>query len=340
MRSSRVKLEEETAVYHCISRVVWGTKVLHNQEMETLRKILKRTATFCGVEILTYCIMKNHLHLLVKVPYLSQEEISDEELVRRYQALSPIWKPKAGAHLKDILEKKDSYAEVIRQKLVNRMGDVSIFHKELKHRFTLWFNQTHGKFGTMWSGRFKSILVESSERSLLTVAAYIDLNPVRAGICRDPKDYRWSGYGEAVGGGGKWNLGCMMYDLGLGKKEEGREGMLRKYRQLLYVEGERGKGLRSSKGGREPGKRISREEVKKVLEEKGTLSVAEALRCRVRYFSDGGILGSEAFIERWFKRYWHEGAPQSVRKSGARKMKGAEWGELMVLRGLQKRVIE
>lgn len=47
------------------------------------------------------------------------------------------------------------------------------------------------------------------------MAAYIDLNPVRAGVCADPADYRWSGYGEAVGGGKKGN----------GKKA--REGLVR-----------------------------------------------------------------------------------------------------------------
>jgi hypothetical protein len=48
--------------------------------------------------------------------------------------------------------------------------------------------------------RFKSVLVEDGE-ALRTMAAYIDLNPVRAGMVKDPKDYRWCGYGEAMGGG-------------------------------------------------------------------------------------------------------------------------------------------
>jgi hypothetical protein len=52
--------------------------------------------------------------------------------------------------------------------------------------------------GTLWEGRFKSVLVEGTGQTLSTMAAYIDLNPVRAGIVKDPADYRWSGYAEAV----------------------------------------------------------------------------------------------------------------------------------------------
>lgn len=43
----------------------------------------------------------------------------------------------------------------------------------------------------MWEDRFRSVLVEGRGHALRTMAAYIDLNPVRAGLCEDPKDYRW-----------------------------------------------------------------------------------------------------------------------------------------------------
>ena len=72
--------------------------------------------------------------------------------------------------------------------------------KELKQRFSIWFNRTHENHGTLWSERFKSLLVENNPEALKVVAAYIDLNPVRAGLCGDPKSYRWSGYAEALSG--------------------------------------------------------------------------------------------------------------------------------------------
>ncbi|MEZ5431159.1 MAG: hypothetical protein R3F31_08270 [Verrucomicrobiales bacterium] len=53
---------------------------------------------------------------------------------------------------------------------------------------------------------------KAPEAALLTMAAYIDLNPVRAGMVDDPKDYRWCGYAEAVAGGrrARRGLGTML----------------------------------------------------------------------------------------------------------------------------------
>ncbi len=87
-----------------------------------------------------------------------------------------------------------------RQKYLRRMWDLSEFMKTLKQKFTSWFNRTHERVGTLWESRFKSVLVEGSWGCLLKVAAYIDLNALRAGMVEDPKDYRWCGYGEAVAG--------------------------------------------------------------------------------------------------------------------------------------------
>jgi len=53
------------------------------------------------------------------------------------------------------------------------------------------FNRRHGRIGTLWQGRFKSCLVESTGY-LMQVLRYIDLNPVRASLVPRPEDYRWS----------------------------------------------------------------------------------------------------------------------------------------------------
>jgi hypothetical protein len=62
-----------------------------------------------------------------------------------------------------------------------------------------WYNKENKRVGTLWEERFKSVLLQGGG-ALATVAAYIDLNPVRAKIVEDPADYRWSGYGEACFG--------------------------------------------------------------------------------------------------------------------------------------------
>ena len=48
--------------------------------------------------------------------------------------------------------------------------------------------------------RLRSVLVQSAGEPVAAMAAYIDLNPIRAEMVEDPQEYRWSGYGAAMGG--------------------------------------------------------------------------------------------------------------------------------------------
>ena len=60
-------------------------------------------------------------------------------------------------------------------------------------RYVRYVNTRHGRTGTLWEGRFRSALVDS-ERYFLACSRYIELNPVRAAMVRDPGDYHWSSY--------------------------------------------------------------------------------------------------------------------------------------------------
>jgi len=86
------------------------------------------------------------------------------------------------------------------------MYDLSSFFKELKGQFAQWYNRRHERYGVPWAERFKIVLLEGGE-AVAVVGAYIELNPVRAGLCADPKDYRYCGYAEALakGTGGDQN---------------------------------------------------------------------------------------------------------------------------------------
>jgi REP element-mobilizing transposase RayT len=75
------------------------------------------------------------------------------------------------------------------------MYDLSEFMKTLLQGFTRWFNRMHERSGTLWEERYKSVIVQSGDAAR-TIAAYIDLNPVRAGMVSEPAEYRWSSYGE------------------------------------------------------------------------------------------------------------------------------------------------
>ena len=64
--------------------------------------------------------------------------------------------------------------------------------------YVRYFNDRHGRSGTLWEGRYRSTLIQT-ERYLLTCMAYIDLNPVRAGLVIDPRDFAWSSHAHYAG---------------------------------------------------------------------------------------------------------------------------------------------
>ena len=315
---SRLKVRGHSAVYHCVTRVVGGAMLLDNQAKEELREQLWYVAKFCGVEILTYCIMTNHFHVLVRVP--RRQQVNDGELLFRYSKLYGRQKGRVKA-FEAILKKGGKEAQAAREKLLARMGDVSLFIKELKQRFTNWYNRTYHRYGTLWAERFKSVLIEDSVVCLSTLAAYLDLNPVRAGLVEDPKDYGYCGYAEAV-------RGMMEAQAGLAQVLGVRsaKAALSAYQKILFPTGS----YTSQDGGED----LDREGIRKVVEAGGKLPVAQVLRLRVRYFSDGLVLGSNDFVNEVFEM--NRSLFGKSRTSGARPMLGLKDSGMMVMRDLRK----
>jgi len=170
------------------------------------------------------------------------------------------------------------------------------------------------------------------------MAAYIDLNPVRAGMVTRPEDYRWCGYSEALSGNkqARHGLGSIMSESLMDEafKSDWRRTHNR-YRLFLYSEGRE---VEASPETGEPGRRgFTTETVEEVERQQGALSIPEVLRHRVRYFCDGAVLGTAAFVNTVFERHRERFGP--AREDGARRMRGANWGELRVLRNLQRDVI-
>lgn len=330
MRHARVKAEG-TGCYHVVSRIVDRTFRLDDAEKEIFRKMMRQAEAFSGVRVLTYAVMSNHFHLLVEVP--ERGEVDDAELFRRMTALYgqvhvsnmkrqwAEWRKTGAAYLAG--EQQD--------KLRARMGDVSAFMKTLKQRYSMSYNARHGRTGTLWEERFKSVLVENAEGAKAAVAAYIDLNPVRAKAVADPKDYRWSGYGEACGGGKQARAGLVaVHDSRAFEQAGAWRYASARYRVLLYTEGEE---RHAAYGGRVVRKGIGSGEVAKVIATNGKLPLAAVLRCRVRYFTDGMAFGSQAFVDKVFADNRRFFGPK--RKDGARRMRFGDWGGLRVARALR-----
>jgi putative transposase len=77
-------------------------------------------------------------------------------------------------------------------------GGLSRLMQALGRAYVRGFNARHGRSGTLWEGRYRSTVIEP-ERHLLACMAYIDLNPVRAGLVPAAQDYAWSSHGHYVG---------------------------------------------------------------------------------------------------------------------------------------------
>lgn len=99
----------------------------------------------------------------------------------------------------------------------------------LGRRYVQYVNRTYRRTGTLWDGRYKSSLVQA-EGYLLSCQRYVELNPVRAGIVRDPAHYRWSSYrANALGQNDRRLVPHPIY-LRLGRNDNERQ---RGYRELF-----------------------------------------------------------------------------------------------------------
>ncbi|MCC5840245.1 MAG: hypothetical protein JJT96_08980 [Opitutales bacterium] len=177
---------------------------MDEEAMEAMRQIMRSQAAFAGMEVLTYCFLANHFHIFVRLDPKETENLDDASLVRRFRALYGATRCASvglkAEELEVILAKNRNSAEGIRRRLKARMSEVSVFMREVKTRFTLWYNRKHGTVGTFWAERFRSVVVEADTEAQRMVAAYIDLNPVRAGLVEEAADYTFSGFGEACAG--------------------------------------------------------------------------------------------------------------------------------------------
>jgi hypothetical protein len=312
----------ESYTYHVMSRTCGGEVFFDDVEKEALRRLLWKMAEFSGVRLVTYSIMGNHFHALVEVPkretWLERfsGEGGEEKLLTHLRTLYS--KAFVGLLKQELEELRRLGMETLAlaklEAIKKRFCDLSIFVKEVKERYSRWFNKRRGRKGTLWMDRYKSVMVEGKGEPLHTMAAYIDLNPVRAGLVDDPKDYRWCGYAEAVSGSRRAQRGlCKVTAKPVDSWVQ--KGAAAAYRCLLFSNGVEVKDAQNEGVARQG---LTAEAARQVLKEKGKLSRAELVRLRVRYFSDGLVIGGKEFVESVFTENRDKFSPK--RRDGARKV--------------------
>lgn len=210
-----IKISGEIAYYHIISHTVWeAQRPFTDREKRVFVSLLRKLTKGYLIDVISFVLMDNHFHLLVKVfPHFL---FSQEEILSRAKRIFS----------------QDSIKQKPVEYWMEKLSDISSFVKDLKGRFAQWYNLTTGRKGHLWHDRFKSILI-GDPRALLSVAAYIELNPIRAGISKTLLDYNFTSYSSRMGGE-KWLLPLneiadglnleeyrrILFELGIEKKEE------------------------------------------------------------------------------------------------------------------------
>lgn len=274
-----------------MSRTVNGEWLFDDEAKGVFASHMWKVADFCGLQVLSFCVMSNHFHILVRVPDGSSVQVGDQELMRRYEVLHPGDTPGDRARLltyETIFREGGDEAEQLRRFLLSRMHDVSWFMRLLKQRFSIWFNSNHRRFGTLWAERYKSVLVEGRRNALLATALYIELNPVRAGMVSHPKNYPHCSCAYSSRGDERANAGILSTTKGYLKDGAGVTEALQFYLKQI------GKGSLGSS---------ERAALKRRLE-KGDASVAltDLVMVKNRMFTDSEVFGSEAFILKFYSK--------------------------------------
>lgn len=289
-RLTRIKFDDpHEGYYHIISRTVLKSFLLGEIEKEIFFRIMKKLSRVYFVRVPTFSIMSNHFHLIVQM--IPSDEISEKELKKRFEIYYNEGVSKKYQRSFDI-----SKATRLRE----RFADISCFVQDLKQRFSRWYNKQNNGNGHIWSDRFKSVLLEEG-RALLACMIYVDLNSVRAGIVDKPEDYRYSGLYQMLSGGrsGKWLdkeilISTILWEMGVenNKKEQiSYKSILKYYQLLVYKSG-----------------MIEKEGKAHILDKNAELVLKNELNTtlflhKIRYFTDGVMLGSQAFCNAKYHKF-------------------------------------
>jgi REP element-mobilizing transposase RayT len=188
----------DTPWYHLVNRCVrraflCGVDSISGQNYEHRREWIEQTmlklASVFAVDIAAFAVMSNHYHLVVRVDADKAQHWSDDEVLARWTLLFSgpgflqdyLAAPQAASDA--LLSKVRELAQLYRARLV----DLSWFMRVLNESIARMANKEDGVKGRFWEGRFKSQAL-LDEQAILSVMAYVDLNPIRANIADNLDD--------------------------------------------------------------------------------------------------------------------------------------------------------
>ena len=277
-RTQRLIINDETAVYHVMSRTALSGFPLEDVEKDFMLALIRRYSALYLTEILGFCLMGNHFHILVKM--VPEYKFTNEDIKKRYATFYG--------------DKRELYEGQI-PSLREKLSNLSEFAREIKVGFTRYYNKRHNRRGYFWGGRFKSVIVEKGE-TLINCLAYIDLNPIRAGLVERPEDYRWNSLGYHVQTDNK--DGFLSTDFGLKEfNVKSEKERIRLYRKYVYATGA------ICPNDQQQSKIMDKKIVSKKQKKKNKIDRKYRFLHRTRYFTDSGIIGSREFVSAHYQEF-------------------------------------
>lgn len=179
-----------TPYYHCISRCVRRAMLcgdVQSHRKQWIEDRLRQLAGIFAIDVCGFAIMDNHLHVLLRLDAQRAQRWTDVEIAEKWLELCPPRDVK-GKRIKftpNLITEKAANTALIAE-CRRRLTDLGWFMKFLKEPIARRANREDDCTGAFWEGRFKSIAI-LGETSLLATCAYIDLNPVAAGIAATPE---------------------------------------------------------------------------------------------------------------------------------------------------------
>jgi REP element-mobilizing transposase RayT len=160
---------------------------------EWIRQRIEKLASVFGVDVLTYAIMSNHLHVVLRNRPDVVETWSDKQVALRWLQIFP--GKRIDEHLGDpttndvdSLAKNKERLAIVRL----RLSDISWFMRALSEPIARLANLQDEVTGHFWEGRFKAQRI-IDESTLLACCMYVDLNPIRAAMAQSPEKSEFTG---------------------------------------------------------------------------------------------------------------------------------------------------
>ncbi|MEA3405036.1 MAG: transposase [Pseudomonadota bacterium] len=210
----------ETPWYHVVNRCVrraflCGVDDISGQNYEHRREWIEQRimqlASVFTIDIASFAIMNNHYHIVLRVDKAKADALSVDEVLNLWTQLfagNPLvqryLENPAGADT-SMLESVNEFAEVYRE----RLYDISWFMRVLNESIARMANKEDGVKGRFWEGRFKSQAL-LDEQAVISVMAYVDLNPVRAGMANGLTDSDYTSIQRRVEG--RYEEACLPGD--------------------------------------------------------------------------------------------------------------------------------